>query len=51
MKKIIISMIIIVLIIPGASLFGIICGNDTNGAYGSGTSGDGKIGTAIINNF
>jgi hypothetical protein len=47
MKRTIISMIIIVLIVPGASLFGIMFGNDTNGAYGSGTSGDGT-GNSVI---
>ncbi len=41
MQRFIISMIIIVFLMPGSSLFGIMCGNDTNGAYGGGTTGEG----------
>lgn len=41
MKRVIISMIIIVFVMPGSSLFAIMFGNDTNGAYGGGTTGDG----------
>jgi hypothetical protein len=47
MKRVIISSIItIVLVMSGSALFGIMCGNYTDGAYGGGATGEGNTGNS-----